>query len=56
MILTPDQIHLLTNKRRSAAQVRELVHNAAALICVGKNDHLVELAKRYGLPVYEVDR
>jgi len=40
---------------RERANHYTLVHNADALICVGKNDHLVELAKRYELPVYEVD-
>ena len=32
-----------------------LVQNADALICVGSNPHLVELARSYDLPVYEVD-
>lgn len=40
---------------RDRANHYTLVHNADALICVGKNEHLVELAKRYELPVYEVD-
>lgn len=40
---------------RERANHYTLVHNADALICVGKNEHLVELAKRYELPVYEVD-
>lgn len=39
---------------RHLANHYTLVHNADALICVGKNEHLVGLAKRYGLPVYEV--
>ena len=33
-----------------------LVQNADALICVGHNPHLVELARTYDLPVYEVDQ
>lgn len=28
--------------------------NADALVCAGRNDHLVALATSYGLPVYEV--
>lgn len=31
-----------------------LALNADALICVGENDHLVHLANRYELVVYEV--
>ena len=31
-----------------------LAQNADALICVGENDHLVSLARNYGLLVYEV--
>ena len=39
---------------RELARNYTLVHNADALICVGENNHLVELAKRGGLAVYEV--
>lgn len=38
---------------RLAARDYTLAHNADALVCVGDNPHLVELAKSYGLPVYE---
>ena len=40
----------------SRVQARDysLVQNADALICVGENEHLVELARSYDLPVYEV--
>lgn len=38
---------------RDRANHYTLVHNADALICVGKNEHLVDLAKRYELLVYE---
>ncbi len=31
-----------------------LCQNADALIVKGRNDHLVELARKYDLPVYEV--
>lgn len=31
-----------------------LAQNADALVCVGENDHLVSLARKYGLLVYEV--
>lgn len=31
-----------------------LAQNADALICVGENDHLVSLARKYDLLVYEV--
>ena len=31
-----------------------LVHNADALVCAGGNQHLVDLAKRYELLVWEV--
>lgn len=31
-----------------------LCQAADALICVGENDHLVNLARKYGLPVYVV--
>jgi hypothetical protein len=30
--------------------------SADALICVGANEHLVGVARKYGLPVYEVAR
>lgn len=33
-----------------------LVQNADALVCVGDNPHLVDLALNYGLVVYEVDQ
>ena len=33
-----------------------LVQNADALVCVGGNPHLVDLALNYGLVVYEVDQ
>lgn len=33
-----------------------LVQNADALICVGHNPHLVDLARSYALAVYEVDQ
>lgn len=39
---------------RERARNYTLVNNADALICAGSNDHLVSLAARYGLPVYEV--
>lgn len=32
-----------------------LVQNADALVCVGHNPHLVELARSYGLDVYQAD-
>ncbi len=38
----------------SMARDYTLVQNADALICVGHNPHLVELARTYDLPVYEV--
>lgn len=40
----------------SRVQARDysLVQAADALICVGDNPHLVELARSYDLPVYEV--
>lgn len=31
-----------------------LIANADALVCVGYNPHLVDLARTYDLPVYEV--
>lgn len=40
---------------RERANQYTLVHNADALICVGKNDALVALALIYGLPVYGVE-
>ena len=33
-----------------------LVQNADALVCVGDNPHLVDLARTYDLVVYEVDQ
>ena len=39
---------------RERARNYTLVHNADALICAGKNDHLVGLARDYDLVVYEV--
>lgn len=39
---------------RDRANHYTLVHNADALICVGQNEHLVSLARRYDLLVYEV--
>jgi hypothetical protein len=39
---------------RVQARNYTLVENADALICVGENPHLVELARNYGLDVYEV--
>lgn len=41
---------------RERARNYTLVQNADALICVGENDHLVSLARHYGLPVYEVSQ
>lgn len=39
---------------RERARNYTLVQNADALVCAGRNDHLVALATSYGLPVYEV--
>ena len=44
---------LQPEESRERARNYTLVHNADALICVGRNDHLVALAKRYDLLVYE---
>lgn len=39
---------------RERARDYTLVHNADALVCVGDNQHLVDLARSYDLLVYEV--
>ena len=39
---------------RVIARDYTLCQNADALVCVGHNPHLVELARSYDLPVYEV--
>lgn len=39
---------------RVIARDYTLCQNADALVCVGDNPHLVELARSYDLPVYEV--
>ena len=41
---------------RVIARDYTLCQNADALVCVGDNPHLVELALNYGLVVYEVDQ
>lgn len=39
---------------RIIARDYTLCQNADALVCVGDNPHLVDLARSYDLPVYEV--
>ena len=41
---------------RVIARDYTLCQNADALVCVGDNPHLVDLALNYGLVVYEVDQ
>lgn len=53
------EVYLVCDKqpKESSVIARDytLVQNADALICVGHNPHLVDLARSYDLPVYEVD-
>lgn len=39
---------------REKARNYTLAQAGEALICKGRNEHLVSLARQYGLPVYEV--
>lgn len=54
----PVEVYPICMKQPEESRVRArhftLVQNADALVCVGENEHLVSLANRYGLLVYEV--
>jgi len=54
----PTEVYPLCPMQPEESRVRArnytLTQNADALVCVGGDDHLVALARRYDLPVYEV--
>lgn len=54
----PAEVFPLCDKQpeetRERARNYTLVQNADALVCAGRNDHLVSLARNYDLTVYEV--